>query len=707
MKKIFLLFAAIFIFTLSACDDDSDSGSSDNGKIISNIVTEELTPFSREVVVMGVHSDIAEDETLLKEAFSDKDLFPNIKKEVSLKTSLLVVPNVNSEYHDAIEKVLSNGGVIAVTDPEPAALNAYLDTLQAKDPAGLDEIASEFDGDDILYSFGRFSASHVVHEAGDPDVTLNKNDLNDSQSLLLGLKGTLDNYTGYESSEDPSKDEIVTKENIDSISDYSTYLDDDGKVLPESEIRRAQNKDEEPCVTKVTGKNRIFCNLLTWVYSIKRDLDNAAQVANRKSHAPLHSSRADSDTKQIEDLFYYEHYSSDHTIHINKPIRRGHKVDANSSCGVSFQIYKIHSFDGNANSGDYYLIKMATTVDNGSMFKGSDKKWSYCTRFCAYWGKSLAVQVAPLKKDGDKWVKMAEGTEVLFPAGGMPLPKTDIGSTSVTDSDTFGINTDISLGGTKGMQNGNPVSTKDVNVSLGAAWSWTHSSTRVIKDVDIAYTGSTAVPSWKLVYNNTPHGKWSAKNGIDLGNALAYRATITLESSWVWYVPSASNDDAKDESDAPAIAIEYTLSPVFGGGGFWSTPACSWSDYDFYPDGGVFRGVIELGAMDRKKRGQIFFQNNSDKAVKCVEVYEESDTAHPLSRFTQTIIVAKGANPNYEGWLSAPYLTKGKKYIVKYIDEDDKTYVYKSKVNNDRVVLEGAKLYKVAAKDDFSPEGGN
>lgn len=259
----------------------------------------------------------------------------------------------------------------------------------------------------------------------------------------------------------------------------------------------------------------------------------------------------------------------------------------------------------------------------------------------------------------------------------------------------------LAFGGATGYQSGSPLLTGDLKASVGANWSWTHSSTREIRDVEITYIGTTASPAWRLLYHNTPHGKWSAKNGIDLGAAQAYRSTLTFDTSWVWFVPASSNSSAKDESDAPSIGLKYILSPGFGGGGFWSTPACSWEEYSFSPEGGAFSDVIELGAMDRKKRGQIFFQNNTDRAIKCVAVYEEGNLATPLSRFTQTIIVAKGANPNYEGWLSAPYLVEGKKYIVKYIDENEDEYIYKSKINNDRIILDAATYYKVSATDDF------
>lgn len=85
-------------------------------------------------------------------------------------------------------------------------------------------------------------------------------------------------------------------------------------------------------------------------------------------------------------------------------------IEGSGAINVSFDIYQVHCYEGQAGSGDYYIVNMSSSVSNNDMYKGrwSNRHGGTYVRICGFYGKAFAMECIPLKcetKDGKRYIR--------------------------------------------------------------------------------------------------------------------------------------------------------------------------------------------------------------------------------------------------------------------------------------------------------------
>ena len=395
--------------------------------------------------------------------------------------------------------------------------------------------------------------------------------------------------------------------------------------------------------------------------------------------------------------FTQYHYGVTYTYDdIKKEVRHLKKskrdyIEGSGAINASFDIYQVHCYEGQAGSGDYYIVNMSSSVSNKDMYKG---KWwnrhggSY-VRICGFYGKAFAMECIPLKcekKDGKKVYTELNTDDIYFTASGTPSPQTTINQVTYTSSHTHGVEAGLSVAaGAKG-----DIPYAEAKYTMKAGWSWTHSKTYTINDMDIKNTQRKNIAAYELVFKNLPYFRWKSSRGFEEGNSNIYRATAEVNAAWAWYMPKM-----KDNSDESPIAIRFIARPTYGAMSFVSTKA---DLHTFtYTDIGNVNYVIELQPFTRDRYAPLQFTNNlNDKvAISNIEIYKKGE---------QKAIWSYKSTLQNGSSITTPPLRIADNYEVEFTTVNGQTYKYKkyNQVLSLQWDISNIDCNKIYAKEDFA-----
>ena len=505
--------------------------------------------------------------------------------------------------------------------------------------------------------------------------------------LLSATDGQGYSYKVYE----PNLDEVFVDNSQEAAEtqSYTNLFDDVEWNQPELQ-EEDQNNDgsgdemaDMDAVDPELGDNDIYTYLNGWVADM-----------NKYEEKKVENSNGDDDLSK--DFTQY-HYGVTYTYDdIKKEVRHLKKskrdyIEGSGAINASFDIYQVHCYEGQAGSGDYYIVNMSSSVSNKDMYKG---KWwnrhggSY-VRICGFYGKAFAMECIPLKcekKDGKKVYTELNTDDIYFTASGTPSPQTTINQVTYTSSHTHGVEAGLSVAaGAKG-----DIPYAEAKYTMKAGWSWTHSKTYTINDMDIKNTQRKNIAAYELVFKNLPYFRWKSSRGFEEGNSNIYRATAEVNAAWAWYMPKM-----KDNSDESPIAIRFIARPTYGAMSFVSTKA---DLHTFtYTDIGNVNYVIDLQPFTRDRFAPLQFTNNLNYkvAISNIEIYKKGE---------QKAIWSYKSTLQNGSSITTPPLRIADNYEVEFTTVNDKTYKYKkyNQVLSLQWDISNIDCNKIYAKEDFA-----
>ena len=607
--------------------------------------------FTSEAVVLGVSGNQSGEITTALD-----QLLTNVSSTITDKTQLLIVPNLSDRYKKDINTVYNNGGIVAVTNPNDAELDNW------------------------------FKANNW-----------------DNKMLSNGAKGAI----MFSFAKDYHYCITTSPDNAGLLIDQQ-----DEEAMPD-QINKDGDATEEFADYQDHSRNEMYTYLSSWVQIMNRDIQERNKLNQRDNnvlaafHSQMTRAKEDETKTDISKIFNRISYStcanfSGRLVVRKLPGSNPDYIDGSGSVGITLDIYQIHCYKGENpnNAGDYYLINMHGFLASSNMYIGKKRnRHGGCyVRYCGMYAKSLKTEFIPWNENTNKPYST---TDVIL--RGKPTPESTNGHTSYTTSSSFSLNTELSVSGSIGKEDGKAKMGIGAEAKIGAGWTWSESETRSISDMDIVNAYSTTNPydtiptskvGYNLVFNNLPRFRWSQQYGIDEGNAQMFRSTAWFSGSWVWQKLNVA-----DDSEERPIGIKVRTSATYGALSFVTTSA---DLKEFTTDQfGYLDKTIHLKPFCRMRCGAIVFNNNfkdENGAIKSVEVYEIGKDENNNYKETKvwgdngTLMPGKsittGALPITKKYMIYFTTTSGKKY--KYTTYPQKNV--KQEIGND-----------VFASIDFSP----
>jgi len=408
---------------------------------------------------------------------------------------------------------------------------------------------------------------------------------------------------------------------------------------------------------------------------------------HRKTISILSSS--DDVDNRMENVF-----SSYHFIHVNQYKAHVHYdttwgekyyLDGNGAATTTLDVTPIHVYENQAGSGDYFAVKMYTSVANAGMWRGKgwNRRIGIYIRYCGFWCTDFETIVEPMK---DEKTPMPIA-DLQFLASCPPTPATTNNQKYYEDTKEFSLNVtatgkaemEAEIGGEGG--GGDATQTMGLELEVALGWTWTHTESYIINNVEIEDRHSGNCLNWNIKFNDLPHYDWGEDYGFMITPSLPYRNTQGLSASWMWYAPKA-----KDETDSDPLLIKVTTCPHYEMQRFWTTKVDLISKYYSSKKSDFFR----IPRPNNKHAGELTLVNDlkDGQYIHDIRVYRKG-TDELAGYYQQT--VKNGAEKSL-GW----YLSKNQAYYVtfkvKQGNGKEATYKYSlndgiQPIHNDNIIL--------------------
>lgn len=375
-------------------------------------------------------------------------------------------------------------------------------------------------------------------------------------------------------------------------------------------------------------------------------------------------------------------------------------ISTSGSVVVNYIVYAAYVFEGNKQPGDYYIVRMDLTVNNGSSFTSFTKRHVLITHCGAgYYMKQFDLSSALV--DPSKYVINADDDrrtaenkaqmqkqilEYMLRSGKVhqdlmvpgisffsnPSPGTTISSTSYTSGINVGLTGSLSTG---------------LNTMGGLSFNAGYSESETVNISDITIQVNTDAESQAVTntYITKPIGKFTFPDGHDEQDVvnlipLVARSDFNAKSIWCWTVPIG--EAVHDNSEAGfmlATRFDYEYASFVHS-----------SDDMFYPDGyhksfhAVNYSYAHLPSPSREPFGVIALKNNEPLAIYDVSIWAQDEQA---GQGDPLYVVDSGYQPGEEALCAVPVGTYYIEFSMKYKQPDDPTHIVESrwKIENVKV----------------------
>ena len=406
----------------------------------------------------------------------------------------------------------------------------------------------------------------------------------------------------------------------------------------------------------------------------------------------------DDDDKKLENLFASYHFvhvnSYSAHVHYDTTWNEEYYLDGTGSATTLLDVYPVHVYEGQAGAGDYFAVKMNTSVANAGMWKGKgwNRRIGIYIRHCGLWATNFDTQVVPMK---DEKTVMPQA-ELQFLASCPPTPGTTTNQKFYEDSKSFSLNVSATgklEWGDEVDANGDASSkfTKSLQVQMSLGWTWSHKESYTIQNIEIEDRHSGNTIDWNIKFNDLPYYDWDEDYGFKITESLPYRNTQSLNASWMWYDPTA-----KDESETKPLLIKVTTNPQYEMQTFWTTKADLKSVYYNHSKTEYFK----IPRPNNKHAGELVIKNDlKDNAyIYDIRVYRKG-TNNMVGNYDMSV-------PNGEEQSLGHYLSDNQAYTVMFKatfdDGSSASYTY---TLNDGVKVKHNSTTKLYARNDFTAQG--
>lgn len=420
---------------------------------------------------------------------------------------------------------------------------------------------------------------------------------------------------------------VVTNPNLSAISEWSKsnninfVADESSSLLVYAFNNKGAVYSMEDCPAE--ADNAEYYKILT---------NSFVLWANNQSNNQMPISRSSNPSSiNIEDICNSQSITHTYSIGIvdgelaHVALSKPDKLTKYSTIDVSYNIYPMHAFSTHQSSGDYYIVEGSVTAHNGNMYKG---QWTSMhggvhARLCGFYMSNLQVNTT-----------LKGAKEVYFPAGQTPMPGTTIGQTSYTKGFDWGIKGDV----TAGCRADGPYG----QISVGVNLNWSNSESRTLSDINIELntTNSSTETNPSVNYNfgiqNLPTSAGPANKKPDI--PAVSRNDMTMDFSWVWYVPTA-NDYSEDQ-----YSLEIYVNPTYKGY-HWYSSAADFKRYTFSAlDESRRTFSCKLAVPYRTPTGLLTLTNSSTshQYIDGIKIWKESNNSNKPD-FTISKTIASSA----------------------------------------------------------------
>ena len=398
----------------------------------------------------------------------------------------------------------------------------------------------------------------------------------------------------------------------------------------------------------------------------------------------------------MEDFASHYHYAVTKTFNVEKTFREialssADKLKGSFTVTANYDIYMVHVYEGEPGEGDYYGVRMTSSIASANMWKGKGDnthggvhvRWcgAYCTNFTAE-----SHLISGTTTNEIDWFEDTSD-KIIFTAGGFPSPSTTVGSTSYQDKNSFSLNMSQSVGGSVGKNSKGTSKGLEGELSFSEGWEWSHTETRDISDVDIVNeTKNGNWARWRLQFNNLPEFKFSESKGFKENDNQAARGTMEIHGSWLWYDKTGKdNQDRKPWSLCTWLKGEYQIQSFI-------TTEADLKKTNFSEDQ---RFVLQLPQMVNATAGQLKIKNDLPDGMTISNIKVYTTDGIEVNEFENTVPndgeqVLGAFNTNYQ-------------YIVTFKGRtrDGETSYYKYTLNPS-IKLTHKALTTIYANSDFT-----
>ena len=290
---------------------------------------------------------------------------------------------------------------------------------------------------------------------------------------------------------------------------------------------------------------------------------------------------------------------------------------------------------------------------------------------------------------------------IIYPASGWPTPTTTVGQKQYTDSQSFSLNMSQTVGasktsGVEGSGEGAKPKSETTfkgELAFSEGWTWSHTESQIISDVDIYNNTYSNRTIFNLKFNNLPQFKMSQTNHYDEGSNGAARSTMDLHGSWLWYDKSG-----KDNQDKPGYFVRTVLYATYEIQSHYTTEADNEKSQVSFMDGFVY----QLPKVENSTGGHIKIKNNLPDGMSISNIVvtmasEGADKGKTVSEYRNS--VANG--DEYE----IDFFNNHYEYLVTFKAGKNastaRTYKY---ITNPSIKLGNLETVVLNADYDFLPE---
>ena len=368
-------------------------------------------------------------------------------------------------------------------------------------------------------------------------------------------------------------------------------------------------EDDDPIVANMERSQNYYVMISSMLSDYARLQQNGGNGGNSGSD----------NSSDLEDFAGQEHFMVSKTFTTKHQFRQALWSDPDYLEGwcvlsASYDVYSVHVYEGQLGAGDYYAIKVTANVASAGMWKGKGDnvhggvhvRW--CGAYCTDFGIETRLTPANVGWFDDT------SSYIIYPASGWPTPTTTVGQKQYTDSKSFSLNMSQTVGASKTSKTetggapqqgvapkGSDETTFKGELSFSEGWTWSHTESQIISDVDIYNNTYSNRTIFNLKFNNLPKFSMSETNHYDEGTNGAARSTMDLHGSWLWYDKSG-----KDNQDKPGYLVRTVLYATYEIQSHYTTEADNEKSQVSFMDGFVY----QLPKVENSTGGHIKIKNN-------------------------------------------------------------------------------------------------
>lgn len=399
-----------------------------------------------------------------------------------------------------------------------------------------------------------------------------------------------------------------------------------------------------------------------------------------------------SSSKKMEDFANTVNFAETSPMYVSQQFRKLLWSDPDILDGIfyvtaSYSIYMVHVYEGQSNAGDYYGVKMDASIASDQMWKnkGWNRHGGTYVRWCGWWNTDFFVE-SYLATDENGWGQDLTD-RLMFPSGCYPSPATVSGSTTYTDTNSFSLELSESVGGEIGSEAGKKSVGANGQLACKQGWSWSHTESRTINDLDIANESRGTHARWHLHCQNVPKYNWDEDYGFEVTPAKTYRSTASVGCSWMWY-----DKTGKDNQDREPLWVITYMGGTYQMQSFVTTSA----DLQTTTASRAVAKSTRLPKMVNATAGELIISNNLKNKISIYDIEViDAKTGKTVKIEKNTLLSGKK--------ISLGHFKTQKRYQVRFKGAQPgkkaKTYTY---TRHSDIQLENMKKTTLYALDDFT-----